>query len=64
MFDVEHIIRKIASHQHKVLTKMNSIQDQDETPLQFYVNPIQDGGGGQKAPPYQFFPCNFYKRRN
>ena len=19
--------------------------------------------GGQKGPPYQFFPCNFYKRR-
>ena len=32
----------------------------------FHVNPIQDGGGGgQKGPPpYQFFPCNFYKRRN
>ena len=24
------------------------------------LNPIQDGGG-QKGPPYQFFPCNFYK---
>ena len=25
------------------------------------VNPIQDGrgGGGKKAPLYQFFPCNF-----
>ena len=22
------------------------------------------GGGGAKKPPYQFFPCNFYKRRN
>ena len=21
-------------------------------------------GGGAKMPPYQFFPCNFYKRRN
>ena len=20
------------------------------------------GGGGQKGPPYQFSPCNFYKR--
>ena len=33
------------------------------------INPIQDGkegGGEQKAtpPPYQFFPCHFYKRRN
>ena len=29
-------------------------------------NPIQDGVGvgGAKSPPYQFFPCNFYKRRN
>ena len=28
-------------------------------------NPIQDGGGGGgKKAPYQFFPCNFYKRRN
>ena len=28
------------------------------------INPIQYGG--QKAPPlyYQFFTCNFYKRRN
>ena len=32
-----------------------------------HFNPIQDGGkgGGKKLPPpYQFFPCNFYKRRN
>ena len=29
------------------------------------VNPIQNGGGGyKKSPPYQFFPCNFYKRRS
>ena len=30
------------------------------------INPIQDGGGGAKRSPspYQFFPCNFYKRRN
>ena len=27
------------------------------------VNPIQDGGR-QKDPPYQFFPCYFYKSRN
>ena len=27
------------------------------------LNPIQDGRGGKK-PPYQCFPCNFYKRRN
>ena len=26
------------------------------------LNPIQDGGGA-KRPPYQFFSCNFYKRR-
>ena len=26
-------------------------------------NPIQDGKEGKKAP-YQFFPCNFYKRWN
>ena len=26
-------------------------------------NPIHDGGGGKKAP-YQFSPCNFYKRSN
>ena len=25
----------------------------------------QGGGGGeQKNPPYQFFPCNFYRRKN
>ena len=37
-----------------------------------YFNPLHDGGwggggwggGGEKRPPYQFFPCNFYKRRN
>ena len=30
-------------------------------------SPIQDGGeggGGAKSPPYQVFPCNFYKRKN
>ena len=26
-------------------------------------NPIQDTEGGKKVP-YQFFLCNFYKRRN
>ena len=26
----------------------------------FYLNPIQDG----REAPYQFFPCNFYKRKN
>ena len=32
----------------------------------FAINPIQmgGGGGGGKKAPYQFFPCNFYKRRN
>ena len=25
------------------------------------INPIQDGE--PKKAPYQFFPCNFYKRR-
>ena len=34
-----------------------------------YFNPIQDGGekgrgGGAKKPSYQFFLCNFCKRRN
>ena len=24
----------------------------------------QSGRGGLKAPPYQFFPCNIYKRKN
>ena len=30
------------------------------------INPIRDGGGGggQKGSPHQFFPSNFYKRRN
>ena len=32
------------------------------------INPIQDGEEGQKypppsSPPYQFSPCNFYKRK-
>ena len=28
-------------------------------------NSIQNGGGGvQKGSPYQFFYCNFYKRKN
>ena len=26
------------------------------------INPIQDGAA--QSSPYQFFPCNFYKRRN
>ena len=30
-----------------------------------YVNPLTLFRiGGQKGPPNQFFPCNFYKRRN
>ena len=34
--------------------------------LMLIVNPIQDGGDLKrpKSPSYQFFPCNFYKRRN
>ena len=31
-------------------------------PVDFFLNPIQDGEGA-KRPPYQFFPCNFYMRR-
>ena len=31
--------------------------------IKYPLNPIQDGGG-KNAPPYQFFPCNFYKRKN
>ena len=31
--------------------------------VEIYINPIQDGGGAKNAP-YQFFPCNFCKRRN
>ena len=30
----------------------------------WHINPIQDGGGGAKKPPYQIFLSNFYKRRN
>ena len=30
--------------------------------LERSINPIQDGGA--KRPPNQFFPCNFYKRRD
>ena len=32
--------------------------------LRVFIYPIQDGGRGGEGPPYQFFPCNFYKRRN
>ena len=28
------------------------------------LNPIQDGGAKRPPLPYQFLPCNFYKRRN
>ena len=39
-----------------------------EKNILIYFNPIQDGGGGggwgQKGPPYQFFPFNFYRCRN
>ena len=31
---------------------------------QVLFNPIKDGGAQRPPPPYQFFPCNFYKRRN
>ena len=30
-----------------------------------FIKPIQDEeGGGAKRPTFQFFPYNFYKRRN
>ena len=29
-----------------------------------FLNPIQDGGSKKTPPPYQLFPCNFYKCRN
>ena len=36
--------------------------------LGFFFNPVQDGDeaekGGGGGPPYQFFPCNFYKLQN
>ena len=28
------------------------------------IQPCSGWGGGQKSPPYQFFLCIFYKRRN
>ena len=28
------------------------------------IQPYSGWGGGQKSPPYQFFLCIFYKRRN
>ena len=31
--------------------------------MKFSINPIQDGGGKKSSPPYQSFPCNFYKRK-
>ena len=36
-------------------------KDAQEGAFEVALNPIQDGG--QKGHPYQFFPCNFYKRR-
>ena len=37
-----------------------------ETGLSDFLNPIQDGEGCKRPPPppYHFFPCNFYERRN
>ena len=44
----------------KILVEWNnSLKNQVQT----CINPIQDGGD-QKGPPYQFFPCNLYKRRS
>ena len=28
-----------------------------------FINPINDRGGAEKDPSYQFFPCNFNKLR-
>ena len=48
--------------------QVNFLREDVERNLEAYkkaIHPIQDGGDGveQKGPPYQFFPCNFYKRR-
>ena len=32
--------------------------------LSIVINPIQDVEWRQKGPPYQFFLCNFCKRKN
>ena len=41
---------------------MNMIINFDAQIYWSWFNPIQDGGA--KRPLYQFFPYNFYKRRN
>ena len=49
----EYLSQKdLDDEQSNVANKLDSI-----------VNPIQDGGGA-KRPPYQYFPCNFYKSRH
>ena len=44
--------------------------NQQTSKMKFFVKLVNSltlfrmEGGGQKAPPYQFFPCNFYKSKN
>ena len=66
-------VLKLISDEVKSNGKQQEIKDLIVVPYKFIFlylpfNPIDDGegggGGGSKRAPYQFFPCNFYKRGN
>ena len=65
-FYLQNMSKLLDQQYNRILLILKSSKNQKERikrKSHFYLNPIQCGAG-QKVPPYQFFPCKFYKRRN
>ena len=62
---IENLNDKLTKQNSTISELQNNVEVLNEqcSKLRKDINPIQDGWG-QKDPPYQFCPCNFYKRRN
>ena len=59
----------VESHIKSLVWPWLSLTEKQRTVNHMIIfNPIQDWEGGRRGqkvpPPYQFFPCNLYKRRN
>ena len=72
------VLQRIRRTRHSIYNNTEMKHSDEEKIIGIIIdiklNPIQDeeGGGGEggvgggwcKMAPYQFFPCNFYKRKN
>ena len=60
----EEFVTIIRNYIHLKIDELNYENINDDQIRWKFLNPIQDGEGGKKPPPYRIFLCNFCKRRN